>query len=629
MMEKAYWIWKKEYAKEDAYIAFYETIHAANAEIKISCDGCYALYVNDKLQHIGQYSDYPFYKVYDAFTLSGLTEGVNRIKIVVWHHGKGTFNYYESTPGLIYEITSDEQVIAYSSTDTLCAFEEGFVQGNAKIITWQLGFSHKFDMEIEQTKKENSVPVTKTMDLVERPIRMLEMFPTKCAKEIDFSKHIYDIGKEITGFLHLKANVEKGKVLRVYYSEHLVDGDMPFPREVDFAVHDFYLEFIGSGNMCEVLLPYRMIAGRYLKCECDGTYDMDFLGVKEVYYPVEDRPFQCDDPKRMCIYEVAKRTLHLCMHHHYEDCPWREQGYYSLDGALEMIYGYYAFFGYEYQRAALTLMANGIREDGMFPICAPSSINMVIPSFSLFFTIAVANYYHYSKDITLLEEVYEKIQRNLKVHIDKIENGLTSCFYGKDNEYWNFYEWTDGMNGSGATEYKQDAALNTLFSMVLKAATEIATALDKPDDAAYYNKLHTELNQRINEAFYSEEDGIYYSFKKKGQAHKLVNAYAILCGAASEDQAKKICKKLISSGDMVDTCLSTTAFVYDALLKVDKEAYKEFVLSDIDKNYNMMLEHDATSFWETIDGPKAFEGAGSLCHGWSAMPVKYYKLLLP
>ena len=37
-----------------------------------------------------------------------------------------------------------------------------------------------------------------------------------------------------------------------------------------------------------------------------------------------------------------------------------------------------------------------------------------------------------------------------------------------------------------------------------------------------------------------------------------------------------------------------------------------------------MLTHGATSFWETIEGDAAFGKAGSLCHGWSAVPVYVY-----
>ena len=67
-------------------------------------------------------------------------------------------------------------------------------------------------------------------------------------------------------------------------------------------------------------------------------------------------------------------------------------------------------------------------------------------------------------------------------------------------------------------------------------------------------------------------------------------------------------------------------FVYDALLK--GQGNEEFVLADIRKNYSYMLEHGATSFWETINGANDFNNAGSLCHGWSAMPVYYMKKLL-
>ena len=37
-----------------------------------------------------------------------------------------------------------------------------------------------------------------------------------------------------------------------------------------------------------------------------------------------------------------------------------------------------------------------------------------------------------------------------------------------------------------------------------------------------------------------------------------------------------------------------------------------------------MLYNGATSFWEHIDGAWAFGDAGSLCHGWSAIPVILY-----
>ena len=40
-----------------------------------------------------------------------------------------------------------------------------------------------------------------------------------------------------------------------------------------------------------------------------------------------------------------------------------------------------------------------------------------------------------------------------------------------------------------------------------------------------------------------------------------------------------------------------------------------------------LLDDGATSFYETELGWRDFDCAGSLCHGWSALPVYYYTKL--
>ena len=59
----------------------------------------------------------------------------------------------------------------------------------------------------------------------------------------------------------------------------------------------------------------------------------------------------------------------------------------------------------------------------------------------------------------------------------------------------------------------------------------------------------------------------------------------------------------------------------------DREKYKDHILADIDRRYKRMLDAGATSFWETEKGDRDFDLAGSLSHGWSAMPVYYYSIL--
>ena len=56
--------------------------------------------------------------------------------------------------------------------------------------------------------------------------------------------------------------------------------------------------------------------------------------------------------------------------------------------------------------------------------------------------------------------------------------------------------------------------------------------------------------------------------------------------------------------------------------------YQDAVLEEIADVWGKMLFAGADTLWEVEDGAAAFEDAGSLCHGWSAVPVyllyKYY-----
>lgn len=630
MMKKATWIWKDNLEKEDAYASFFDTFDyfGGECEISLSVDGLYALYLNEELVAFGQYADYPFYKVFDKVSLSKKALiGKNFVRIDVWYFGRGTLNYYLAEPGLIYEITKGDNVLAYSSVNTESSLTKGYVQGHRQDLTWQLGFSHKYDLNNDYREFSKSIKVEKTDKLYSRPIKFLEIAPLTQAKLISNSSAVYDLGFETAGFIYLNAKIQLGKTLRISYSEHLVNGVVPWPKKDDVGARDFYIEIVGDGKNNEVFMPFRIIAGRYFQITCDGEYEIYSLGIKEVYYPVTERPFDTDNSKRKLIYETAKRTLHLCMHSHYEDCPWREQAYYSLDGGLEMLYGYYAFTNNEYQRANLVLMSKSINQDGMLSMCAPSSVEKIIPSFSLFFTVSLENYYNFSKDKSLLEELYPVMETNLSAYLKNSENGLLNNFYDDEGIYWNFYDWTEGLGGGMSIEFKQDLLLSSFGAIALKSAEKISKILDLNDKAEYYKQWIKTLNKNINKKFFDSKKGYYCSAQKGGMAHKLGNAYAILCGAATGKKAEKICELLSSKCDLIETNLSLRAFVYDALIKVDKQRYRDYILNEIDEIFGKMIDEGSTSFWETLDGYKAFNGAGSLCHGWAAMALKFYNLL--
>ena len=68
-------------------------------------------------------------------------------------------------------------------------------------------------------------------------------------------------------------------------------------------------------------------------------------------------------------------------------------------------------------------------------------------------------------------------------------------------------------------------------------------------------------------------------------------------------------------------------FLYDALVKTDAGRYRGYIYNQIRRDYGKMLEAGSTTTWEMALGAEDFGSAGSLCHGWSAVPIYYYHTL--
>ena len=169
-----------------------------------------------------------------------------------------------------------------------------------------------------------------------------------------------------------------------------------------------------------------------------------------------------------------------------------------------------------------------------------------------------------------------------------------------------------------------DAVLNGLLSLALDRMQRIYDLLQIRKDLRARVQA---LNRRIFEVFYVPEQNRFRNRSDTYGYSELANALAVLCGAEGA-LAESVAAQLAGENGMTPVSLSMTCFLYDALLKVDREGYREVVLEDIRKTYQPMLDAGATSFWETELGEADFHGAGSLCHGWSAMPVYYYHTLL-
>jgi len=634
MKANSKWIWPVCEAGVDQYAEFCRMFECTGqkAELRVSADSNYAVYVNGQLAASDQYPDFPYYKIYDTIDLTPYCAyGVNHLAVIVWYYGLSNMSYVPGKAALRYELWLDDVLACQSDEQTLSRISHTFRNGYQKTITGQLGLSYWRDLSAEDDwmtgAGEGFLPsrvVEQELPLYPRPIQKFGIgafCPAGLVWQKENRHFLFDLGRESVGYLQFELHSNIKQKMMVCYGEHIVDGGV---RRL-IGGRDFSVEYTLKPGDNRDLNPFRRLGLRYLEVFCEEAVSDMKIGIRPTDYPVKHVPKYFEDPLRQQIYDVSVRTLELCMHDHYEDTPWREQALYAMDSRNQMLCGYYAFREYAFPRANLLLMSKDNRADGLLSICFPNSDPLTIPSFSLHYFTSVYEYTLHSGDKTLIQEIYPKLQSLIQTFIDRVEDDWLPNWMEK--QYWNFYEWSEGLSGALFKESGRcfDAALNCLFVIALQRMHDIAQMLGKDDD---YLTVAERVNRSIHDRFYDAEKGSVCNSTQDERRSVLVNALAILCGAVQGKEAQALAEKLTDrSNGWTPATLSMVCFLYDALLKVDREKYCGFILNDIDTKYKKMLDVGATSFWETEKGESDFADAGSLCHAWSSMPVYYYHLL--
>lgn len=444
---------------------------------------------------------------------------------------------------------------------------------------------------------------------------------------------VIDLGREEAGLFELSIDADKDTILDIAYGEHLDD------LRVRSAIggRNFAARYICSQGPQEFTHYFKRIAGRYVQLHVSNIKEkfiLYYAGVRPMEYPVEIKgDFHCPDHLFNKIHDISIRTLHLCMHEHYEDTPWREQALYGMDSRMQALCGYYCFGEYDFPISSFELLGNSLGDDGFIEICAPTEFFVTIPSFSMAWIMELGDYLLFSGKVEHLKALLPKVKKMLDSYLGDLDDDLMLTPDGK--RYWNFYEWADGLDNCEALEgenYKGigtrfDAPLNLFLCLALEAAQRIAEACGDLKAAKEYGVYAERIRKVFHKLFWDDKASCYKTYSGEGCPNhysELVQALAISSGACPEAVAPIVREKLAQEdNNLVKATLSYSLYKYQALMG-EPLKYGKVVFDSIAKDWGYMLYNGATSFWETIKGADDFDNAGSLSHGWSATPIYFF-----
>ena len=225
----------------------------------------------------------------------------------------------------------------------------------------------------------------------------------------------------------------------------------------------------------------------------------------------------------------------------------------------------------------------------------------------------------HSHDFSVLTELKPVLDKIIFAFENKIDqSGLMPNF---PYPYWNFYEWADDSHNDNEITRSADEPYKVQYDFILNA---MYVYVRKIYNALYGVDCNIEKTiNAIHNTFYDVDRGVYRLSTITEKSSQLSNSMALLIGLGNKELAEKI----LNDDSLIKVTLSMNTFYYDALLSIDKYRYSDFIVEDIKKKYGKMLSEGATTFWETEKGWHDFDNAGSLCHGWSAIPAYYLPCL--
>ena len=452
-------VWLPDGSQPNRYVQFLQkfTWDGDGAlSLQLSCDSRARVCLNGERIGFAFYDGTDDTSWYETFDLSAAAvRGENTLEIEVWYQGVSSNCYTAGRAYVIFAVMRGEGACAVASgAQTLCRADTAYRAG--KVPTNQTGMVWYYDQTAEPQRYAPAAELTTDgRRYAPRPIARQVLSGRKraavCAhgyllpgdrepfesaflsargKNVQLDAgadryEIWDCGEESSGLLEIEVSSAAGCRVELGWGEHLDDlrvrshiGSRMFQTAVTF----------GAGTHC-FRHDFQRIGMRYLEVHLHplngGTAQCLYAGVRPLDYPVTERgEFYCSDRLHMQIYRTAIHTLRLCMHEHYEDCPWREQALYAMDSLNQAVCGYYCFGEYAFAAASLRMLARGMQADGFLELHTPGKEVVTIPYFTFMWVLGVRDYLRYSGDRELVRALWPSIRLAAQCRLRECRDGL-------------------------------------------------------------------------------------------------------------------------------------------------------------------------------------------------------------
>jgi hypothetical protein len=414
----------------------------------------------------------------------------------------------------------------------------------------------------------------------------------------------------------------RGATLKIFWAESLfqqTDGHSKGNRdEIDgkyfLGMGDTFRSDGGQSRRFQTLW---WEAGRYVQIDVQTTDEpltIEAFNLRETRFPLKfESRFESSDPRLAEVTPLALRTLEMCAHETYFDCPYYEQLMYVGDTRLQVLVTYVTGRDDRLPRKAIEMFDRSRLTDGMTQGRYPSRVTQVIPPFSLWWISMIHDFAMWRDDPAFVAARMPGVRAVLEA----FRRTITTDDLLQSPDGWNFVDWVSAWGGAGMPKgaYRgQNGTLNMHLIYALRQAADLEDLAGERDLAARNRKTADRIAKAASETFWDEKRGLIAEDRERTQFSEHAQCLALLSGALDDAKRARASESLFKDSDLARTTIYFTHYLFETC----RQAHRMDVLHD---RLSTWFDLKRYGFKTTFEMP---EPTRSDCHAWGAHPVYHY-----
>lgn len=376
-------------------------------------------------------------------------------------------------------------------------------------------------------------------------------------------------------------------------------------------------EVIPDGGAARSWRPLWWRCGCYVQLEIvtgDEALTLDRFALFETRYPlkVESR-WQVPDVVLSKVLAVSRRTLELCMHETYMDCPYYEQLMYVGDTRLQTLLTYALTRDDRLPRKALELYdSSRLNPTGIVACAHPNNGGQLIPPFALWWVAMIYDFARWRGDRDFIRQRLPGVRALLDHFRQQVD--ATGVLRGPTG--WNFLDWTFQPGGvaPGGFPSGQNAGLQAQWTLVLGQVAALESYAGEPEMVARYSRWEREAKQALLATFWDEKRGLIADDATHANYSEHGQCLALLAGVLNAKRQSQVWKTLERGEGLVLVSSYFAHYLFEACVRCGR----------VDR----LMERLAPWRQCVQEGfrtmPETFGQTRSDCHAWSAHPLYHY-----